>query len=163
MYASAIVSLDTLDVPNDFRNRTALTLDALLKAHLGICRTLDPHHDPLKAHLAGQTGYMQYLSQREQTSEHLKALLAQLELSIPYPSGYTPKILMEGGGIKKSLWQQLCKRAGIIIKRGDSNRYFTNRELRTKLIPAALDHNTPKSKAAAKLWQEMLDEDKRES
>jgi len=104
-----------------------------------------------------------YFHLQQQIREQVKALIAQLELSMPHPSGYTPQVLMETAEIGKNLWQELRKKAGITIKRGDSKRYFTNHEVRTKLIPAAFAHDTPKSKAAADAWQEMLDEDKRES
>ncbi len=152
-----------LDVSDFMKNRIASAIDALHEAQLGTYRVLDSHNDPVRTHLAHKADYTQYLSRQRQAREHLKALIAQLELGVPHPSGYTPEVLMQTAGIGKSLWQDIRKKAGITIKRGKSNRHFTNREVRTKLIPSAKQHGTRKSIAAAKAWQEMLDEDKRES
>lgn len=162
-YSKALTSLDYLDVSDEMKIRLASLLDELLRAHLGICQSLDPLSNPVRTHTACQPGYIQFTSRRKQVNEQLKALIAQLELGIPHPSGYTAEVLMRTAGIKKTLWQEIRKKAGITIKRGNSNRHFTNREVRTKLIPSALAHSTSKSRAAANKWREMLDEDKRGS
>jgi hypothetical protein len=156
LHAAALASLQEIDVSDQLKYRIESELDALLDAHLGVCRTTDLDFNAIKAHLDSKPGLMQYYARREQAAAKLSALLDQISYTKVHPDGYTPFELMRVANIKKDLWQTICRRASIQIDRGDSHRRFKNYEIR-KLISAAREHGKRKGHSAADAWEALLE------
>jgi hypothetical protein len=156
LHAAALASLQEIDVSSQLKRRIESELDAVLEAHLGVCRTTDPDFNVVRSHIANEVGFLQFYKRREQAAMRLSALLDQVENYKTRPDGYTPFELMEHADIKKDLWQTICQRASIQIDRGDSHRRFRNSEIR-KLISAARDHGKRKGHSAADAWEALLE------
>lgn len=74
----------------------------------------------------------------------------------PKPDGYSTAALCQQAEIGKDLWSKIIRGAGVgVTRKGDHGRHFSNSEIR-KLIAAAERHGTPKSRAAAERWSELI-------
>lgn len=157
LYASALADLGKRDLPDHLATEIAGTLATLLDAHLGVLRTSKPEFDSLAAHLTGKPVLTTFITRRRNAAAHLKALLTQLEIKKYRPGGYDANALKEEAQISKDLWQKLRRAAGIKVERGNSNKKFSNREIRV-LVDVARKHGTPKSIRAADAWKQLVDD-----
>lgn len=162
LHASALAALQGFDATDQIEYRIASEMDALLDAHLGVCRTTGPDFNALQSHIANKTGFMQYYSRRDRAVLILSALLDHLEDGKVRLDGYTVGELMKTAEIGKDTWQKFCRKSGVVVEQGDSHRWFTNAEIR-KLIAAAHQHGKRKGKAAADAWTALLERNQHNS
>lgn len=162
LHASALAALQGFEVADQIKYRITSEMDALLEAHLGVCRTTGPDFNVLQSHIANETGLMQYFSRRDRAALNLSALLDHLEDGKVRLDGYTVGELIKAAEIGKDTWQKICRKSGVVVEQGDSHRRFTNAEIR-KLIAAARQHGKQKGKAAADAWTALLERNQHNS
>lgn len=160
VYAEAVAAIEQLGVDEPMCSALLTALHDVIEAERRVRDTAPGSGDDwLGRHLAGEPGYVEYFAFRRRAVKRLCGLIATLSPRRRRPAaGYTTGQLMSEAGIGRDLWQTIRKKAGIGASRGDTARMYSRAEI-SRLIAAAQEHATTRSRAAAIAWQRLLDVD----
>lgn len=154
--ATARAALETAGLSTASQVSLIAALDQLVAVHRAYAIVSDPFRPVLRARLRGEPEFHVVRSALIAARENLAIAMGGIVAAAVRPDGYTAAELRHEAGIGETLWQQLRKRAGIEVARGQSQRRFTNAEI-SRLIQVARDHHTRDSNYAADAWQRLLD------